>query len=170
MTRVAGALIVLLVAGFPAAAPPPVPIAAAAPPVCITTGAVTYQLAPTTVAADYRVKIAPSAADLRLDLRLELVDEVETADFALVDDGAADPASADETCDGGGVVKTVQAVDEGAPANVTVSLANAGSADEGAPRLKLFVHSTRVRARDAAVLFAAMRHDETAGRKLAQAH
>jgi hypothetical protein len=158
MVRVAGALVVLLVAGFPAAAPPPAPIMAATAPVCFSTGAITYQLAPTTVAADYRVKIAPAAADLRI----ELVDEVETADFALVDDGAAESAPADDACDSGGTVKTVQAVDESAPADVTVSLARAGTSGDGAPPLKLFVHSTRFAARDAAALLAAMRHDQAA--------
>jgi len=162
MVRVAGALIVLLVAGFPAAVPTPAPIVAVTPPVCFTTGAITYQLAPTTVSADYRVKIAPSAAGLRI----ELVDEVDTADFALVDDGAAETTPTDDACDGGGAVKTVQAVDESAPADVTVSFANAGTdadtTDGRARPLKLFVHSTRLRPRDAAALVAAMRHDQTA--------
>ncbi len=85
------------------------------------------------------------------DLRIALVDDVETADFALVDDFGSVDGSA---CTSVGLVKTVQVVGEGSTADVTMSLSHeAADAD-----LKLFVHSARFGHRDAAALFAAMRH------------
>jgi hypothetical protein len=108
------------------------------------------------------VRIAAAA-----DLRIQLVDDVDLADFALVDD--ADDA--DSACDAGGTIRTIKVIDDQGPADVTVSLTPAGeqaSTKEAAAEaallepapadLKLFVHSTRFGHRDAAALLAAMQH------------
>ena len=145
MERIRKTLILLLVAGIPAAAPP---IFDAAPNLCFTAGSVTYQVAPGASSPDYRVRIADRSAEP--DLRISLVDDVESADFALVDDFGGGGSA----CTSVGLVKTVQVVGEGRTADVTMSLSHeAAGAD-----LKLFVHSVRFGHRDAAALFAAMRH------------
>jgi hypothetical protein len=144
MERIRKTLILLLVAGIPAAAPP---VFDAAPNLCFTAGSVTYQVAPGASLPDYRVRIADREAEP--DLRIQLVNDVETADFALVDDFGSGSA-----CTSAGLVKTVQVVGEGSTADVTMSLSRE------AADLKLFVHSARFGHRDAAALFAAMRHDQ----------
>jgi hypothetical protein len=117
-----------------------------------------------TPSPDYRVKIDtfdpgsnPGSGPY---LRIQLVDNVESADFALVDDFSGTDAS---TCASGGLIKTVQVVGETGPADVTLSL----SGEPADADLKLFVHSARFGQRDAAALFAAMRLHQ-AGQKLAQ--
>jgi hypothetical protein len=160
-------LAVLLAAGaataaliFLTAAPPPiaVPVAvAAAADLCFTAGVVTYRVSTGKSAPDYRVKIDGGAANP--DLRIQLVDSVESADFALVDGFGGDHG----TCASAGHIKTVQLVDDAGAADVTLSLAG----DPTEADLKLFVHSDRFGDRDAAALFAAMRHDQ-ARQKLAQ--
>jgi hypothetical protein len=164
MERLNKTLILLLVAGIPAAAAPPFFLAfTAQPPLCFTAGSITYQVGG--AAPDYRVRIAAAG-----DLRIELVDNVDLADFALVDD----VADADSACDARGTVRTIKLVDDAGTADVTVSLTRSSEhADtrdaepalaqaallEPAPAdLKLFVHSARFGHRDAAALFAAMRH------------
>jgi hypothetical protein len=146
MERLRKTLILLLVAGIPAAAPP---FFAAGPNLCFTAGSVTYQVVPGASSPDYRVGIADRAA--QPDLRIQLVDGVETADFALVDDFGSVDGSA---CMSAGLVKTVQLVGEGSAADVTMSLSH----EEADADLKLFVHSARFGHGDAAALFAAMRH------------
>jgi len=145
MERLHKTLILLFVAGIPAAAPP---FFASPPGLCFTAGSTTYQLAPTAASPDLRVRIDNGAA--QPDLRIRIVDTVETADFALVDDvGSADACRSD------GLRKTVKVVGHGA-ADVTIALSReAADAD-----LTLFVHSARVGHRDAAALFAAMRQDQ----------
>ena len=148
LERLRRALIVLLVAGIPAAAPP---FFATAPDLCFTAGSTTYQLAPGAPAPDYRVKIAASAAGLRIqDLHIQLVDDVDAADFALVDDVTASPSA----CKSAGNLKTVEVVGENSPADVAVVLSREGADGD----LKLFVHSARFGHQDAAALLAAMRH------------
>jgi hypothetical protein len=142
------------------AAPPPtvapVTVAAAAD-LCFTAGPVTYRVSTGTSAPDYRVRIDSGAADP--DLRIQLVDNVESADFALVDGFSGDHG----TCASAGRIRTVALVDDASAADVTLLLS--GEPSEAA--LKLFVHSDRFGDRDAAALFAAMRHDQ-ARQKLAQ--
>jgi hypothetical protein len=162
--RLNKSLILLLVAGIPAAAAPLffLTFKTQQPRLCFTAGTITYQVGG--AAPDYRVRIAAAA-----DLRIQLVDDVDLADFALVDD--ADDA--DSACDAGGTIRTIKVIDDQGPADVTVSLTLAGeqasTSDaeqaaeaalfEPAPAdLKLFVHSTRFGHRDAAALLAAMRH------------
>jgi len=130
-------------------------LAAATPQRCFTAGLVTYQMAaPGMAAPDFRVKIG----DDHPGLRIALVDRVDDADFALVDDVATVGA-----CTSAGRIKTVQVVGEASAADVTVSVSSEGT---GAG-LKLFVYSARFSHDDAAALFAAMRLDQRAS-KLAQ--
>jgi hypothetical protein len=160
-------LILLLVAGIPAAAAPPLFLSFSAqqqPQLCFTAGSITYQVGG--AAPDYRVRIAAAAGDLHI----QLVNDVNLADFALVDD----VADADTACDAGGTVRTIKVVDDASPADVTVSLtqavaqadtreveettAEAAVAEPAGADLKLFVNSARFDHRDAAALLAAMRH------------
>jgi hypothetical protein len=149
-------LILFLVAGIPAAAPP---YSASSPDLCLAAGALTYRVSPGATAADLRVKIEPRAAhpdllpELRPDLRIQLVDSVESADFAIVDDVSAARESA---CLTTGPIKTVSVVADAGPADITISL----SRDAADADLRIFVHSVRFGHRDAAALFAAMRHYE----------
>jgi hypothetical protein len=147
MHRLHKILILVFVAGIPAAAPP---FVAAPPGLCFGAGSVTYQLLPSAASADYRVKI-DNAAPAPL-LRIGLVDAVEISDFALVDDGS----DLDRTgCDGAGRRKTFNLVADG-PADLTVRLTpEAAGAD-----LKLFVHSTRLGHREAAALFAVLHYNQ----------
>jgi hypothetical protein len=145
MERLRNSLVLLLVAGIPAAAPPLDPVS---PDLCFAAGPVTYRLARTATLPDYRVRIDDSAADP--DLRIALVDRAETADFALVDDAA--PAVS--TCRDAGGARTVAIVPAGKPADVTIGL----TSDPATANFSLYVYSARVSHRDAAALFALMRH------------
>ncbi len=141
-------LILLLVAGIPAAAPP---FTASAPPLCFTAGAITYQVAPGLVAADLRVKIVAPLANP--DLRIQVIPDVQNADFAVVDDFGAGDGNA---CASAGAIKRVRVVADTQPSDITIALSNEPSAGD----LKLYVHSARFGHRDAAALFAAVKHDE----------
>jgi hypothetical protein len=156
MNRVRNSLILLLVAGIPAAAPR---FFAAAPELCFTAGPVTYEFAPGAPAPDYRVRIDNSAA--RPDFRIGLVDDAELADFSLVDDIAGANSNA---CPSAGLRKTVRLVPAGQAADVTISVSRAADAAD----FKLFVYSARVTHQDAAALFALMQHARTI--ELAQHH
>jgi hypothetical protein len=170
MERLNKTLILLLVAGIPAAAAPPflLTFSAQQPQLCFTAGSITYQVGG--AAPDYRVKIAAAG-----DLRIQLVNDVDLADFALVDD----VTDAESACDAGGTVRTIKVVDDASPADaspadVTVSLTQAAApadpkeaeettAGAAVPEpagadLKLFVNSARFGHHDAAALLAAMRH------------
>jgi hypothetical protein len=154
-------LILLMVAGIPAAAPP---FSASSPDLCLAAGSLTYQVSPSASAVDFRVRIEPRAVhpDLRPDLRIQLVDSVESADFAVVDDVGAARGSA---CSSTGLIKTVRVVADAGPADITISL----SRDDADADLRLFVHSVRFGHRDVAALFAAMRHYENADKLPASA-
>ena len=141
-------LILLLVAGIPAAAPP---FTASAPRLCFTAGSITYQVAPGTSAADLRVKIVAPPANP--DLRIQLVNDVQSADFAVVDDYGARDGGA---CASAGLLKRVRVVADTQPADISIALSD----EPGAGDLRLFVHSVRFGHRDAAALFAAMRRDQ----------
>jgi hypothetical protein len=150
MSHLQRILILLLVAGIPAAAPP---FPGSSPNLCLAAGSLTYQVSPNASAADLRVRIEPRAA--HPDLRIQLVDSIESADFAVVDDVGAAPAGA---CSTSGLIKTVRTVDDAGPADITISL----SREDADADLRLYVHSVRFGHRDAAALFAAMRHYENA--------
>ncbi|HEY4856472.1 MAG TPA: hypothetical protein VIH98_07315 [Xanthobacteraceae bacterium] len=141
-------LILLLVAGIPAAAPP---FTASAPRLCFTAGAMTYQVAPGLSAADLRVKIVAPLANP--DLRIQLITDVQSADFAVVDDfGTGD----ENACASAGAIKRVRVVADAQPSDITIAISSEPSAGD----LKLYVHSARFGHRDAAALFAAVKHDE----------
>jgi hypothetical protein len=144
-------LILLLVAGIPAAAPP---FTGSAPRLCFTAGATTYQVVAGLAAADLRVKIVAPIA--HPDLRMQLTSDVQSADFAVVDDlGAADG----NACASAGAIKRVRVVADAQPSDITIAL----SREPGAGDLKLYVHSARFGHRDAAALFAAVKHDQDKG-------
>jgi hypothetical protein len=170
-------LAALLVAGLTAAAltlvftpaPPAVipPAVAAVADRCFTAGAVTYRVSTGMSTPDYRVRIERGAADpdsgsdpdTAPDLRIQLVDSVESADFALVDGFGGDHGA----CASASHIRTVQIVGETSAADITLRLAGQPTEAD----LKLFVRSERFGDRDAAALFAAMLHDQ-ARQKLAQ--
>jgi hypothetical protein len=146
MDRFHKILILLFVAGIPAAAT--TPFFPTAVPLCFTAGSTTYQLSQTAPSPDFRVKFDGSAPDLRV----ALVDGVTAADFTLVDDVVGMDANA---CKAAGLLKTVKVVGEG-PSDIVISL----SRDLANADFKLFVHSARFNHRDAAALFAVMRHNQ----------
>jgi hypothetical protein len=112
---------------------------------CFTSGAATFRLAPTAAAPDYRIKIDNSAP--RPDLRMQLVDQPELADFVIVDDFGASGSTA---CRSSVPVKTVKVDAEATTPDVTVNL----SADNTAPDYRVYVHSVRFSHQDAAALLA----------------
>lgn len=90
-------------------------------------------------AADYTVRIDNAAA--KPSVRLQVVDDPATADFVLVDDGAA-------ACENTTAVKDVRIDPAAALPDVTVALSRApGDA-------KIYVKSARFSEQDAAALFA----------------
>jgi hypothetical protein len=146
MERVRKSLILLLMAGLPAAA---LPFFGTSHDLCFTAGSVTYQLSPAASAPDYRVRIDNQAP--RPDLRVRLVDHAELADFSLVDD-AGGPAGSG--CPTAGLLRTVKIVPADNASDVTILV----SRDVSDADFALFVHSARVTHQDAAALFALMRH------------
>ncbi len=146
MERLRKSLILLLVAGIPAGAPPLDP----ASPLCFTAGPMTYQVSQIARRSDFRVHVAGAAP---ADLRIQLVDRAELADFVLVDDDQVSPGNA---CNAAGTMTSVALVAAGNAPHVTIALSrNPDRAD-----YRLFVHSARVTDAQAAALFAAMRqHD-----------
>ncbi len=126
------------------------------PEICFAAGSETYRLSAHERPADYRVAINNAAA--RPDLRVRLVDRVEAADFALIDDTGALPGSA---CRSAGPIRTVRVVELGTPADITIAVS---------PRphevdFSLYVQSARVSHVDAAALFALIRQRSTVGRE-----
>lgn len=114
---------------------------------CFTAGAWTYQLSSKTATPDYRVKVQSDAASA--DLRMQMVDRPEIADFVIADDVDSGEGN---LCKAVGGLKTVRVdADETAP-DVTVML----SRDAEAPDYRLYVHSARFSHQDAAALLAVM--------------
>ena len=148
MERVRKSLILLLVAGLPAAAAA-LPFFGTSHDLCFTAGSVTYQLSPAAAAPDYRVRIDNRAP--RPDLRIRLVDHAELADFSLVDDAGGPSGSG---CPTAGLLRTVKIVPADNASDVTILV----SRDVSDADFALFVHSARVTHQDAAALFALMRH------------
>jgi hypothetical protein len=150
MEKLRKSLILLLVAGIPAAAPP---FFAASPDLCFTDGTITYRLSANGSAADYTVAIDQNAE--HPDLRIGLVDAAAVADFALTDDASAPTGNA---CRTAGILKSVRIVGAGEPADVVIRI----SSDAANADATLYVHSARVNHFDAAALFALMRQAQTA--------
>jgi hypothetical protein len=124
---------------------------------CFSNGSATYRVSPGAAVADYRIKIDNAAE--RPDLRMQLVDRPETADFVFADEIGAPEGGACRSAVG---IKTVKLDSGGAP-DVTVAITTA----HAAPDYRIFVHSARHSHQDAAALLAAMwkaaRERETAG-------
>jgi hypothetical protein len=144
MDRVRKTLIAAAVIGVPAAAHSTF---ASNDELCFASGTATYRLAPKAVAPDYRVRIDNNAPNP--DLRMQLVDQPELADFVLADDFGAQPGNA---CRSAAPVRTIT-IDSKTPSpNVTVSL----SPGAPAPDYKVFVHSARFSHQDAVALLAVL--------------
>jgi len=116
-------------------------------PLCFASGAATYRIAPDAPAPDYRVRIGGEASTA--DLRMQLVDRAELADFVLVDDFSGTEPGA---CKSSTRTRTVMLDPDGAAPDVTIHL----STDVAAPHFKLYVHSVRFSQQDAAALLGAM--------------
>jgi len=114
---------------------------------CFASGAATYRISPNASSPDYRIKIDGAVA--RPDLRVQLVDRPEIADFVLVDDLSAAEHAA---CGSSTRVRTVTLDAETNSPDVIVSL----SADATGADYKIYVHSVRYSQQDAAALLAAM--------------
>ena len=114
---------------------------------CFTSGASTYRIARGAAAPDFRIRIDQDSP--RPDLRMQMVDRAEIADFVLVDDfGSAEPGA----CRSATPIRTVMLDDEVATPDVIVRL----STEAMGADYKLFVHSVRFSQLDAAALLAAI--------------
>jgi hypothetical protein len=124
---------------------------------CFVSGASSFQIVPDATSSDVRVRIASDAP--RPDLRMQLVDRPEIADFVLVDDFGS---SAETGCPPSTPIRTVALDDRSAAPDVTVNL----SADTGAD-YRIYIRSTRFLHHQAAALLAAIwqsdRRGETTG-------
>jgi len=116
-------------------------------PLCFASGASTYQIVTNVTAPDYRIRIDAEAA--RPDLKMQLVDRPEHADFVLVDDFSS---SEPRTCKSSTPIRTVTLDAATGLPDVTVKL----SADTKGADYRLYVHSARFSQEDAAALLAAM--------------
>jgi hypothetical protein len=112
---------------------------------CFTSGTVSYRIAPGNTAPDFRIRIAGDSA--RPDLRMQMVDRAEIADFVLVDDSSDEEPG----CNPSSRVRTVT-VDAGdRRPDVTVAL----TTDADTADYRLYVRSARFSQRDAMALLAA---------------
>jgi hypothetical protein len=114
---------------------------------CFASGSATYRLSHKARHADLHVKIDNSAP--RPDLRMQLVDRPEIADFVLADDYGATPGNA---CKSPAPVKLVKVDGETRSPDVVVSLAPGDTI----PDYRVYVHSVRFSHRDGAALMAAL--------------
>src|SRR5260221_5386546 len=116
-------------------------------PPCFASGASTYQIVANAPAPDYRIRI--DSRPTHADLRMQLVDRAEHADFVLVDDFSdGEP----RTCKSSTPIRTVTLDGDAGKPDVTVHL----SADAKGADYRLYVHSVRFSQQDAAALLAAM--------------
>jgi hypothetical protein len=116
-------------------------------PSCFASGASTYQIVANAPAPDYRIRIDSKAANP--DLRMQLVDRAEHADFVLVDDFSdGEP----RTCKSSTPIRTVSLDGLAGKPDVTVQLSD----DAKGADYRLYVHSVRFSQQDAAALLAAM--------------
>jgi hypothetical protein len=147
MDRLRKTFALLCVAAVPAVA---APLLKSSPDLCFTAGSVTYRLSSDARSPDYRVAFDNDAA--HPDLRVRLVDRVETADFALTDDTGAMTGSA---CKAAGTVRTIGIVAAGTPSDLIIAVSRQPQTDDA--DFALYVHSARVSHFDAAALFALVR-------------
>lgn len=145
MDRIRKFLVLAAVVAIPAAAHSIV-----SPPqdLCIASGTATYRLAPAASAPDFRVRIERDA--YRPDLRVQLVDRADLADFVIVDDFIARNEST--ACRTTVPARTVKIDAETQTPDLVVSLAP----DVADPDQRVYVRSMRHSAQDAAALLAAM--------------
>jgi hypothetical protein len=145
MTRSRLALFLAVVVAVPAAAAAG-SFFSAAPQPCFMSGAAAYRLSGG-VNANYTIRIDNNAASP--DLRLQLVDEPDAADFVLVDDGEG----ADD-CRDAAAAKTIRietaAAGAGGKTDMTVALSKQATIADH----KIYVRSARFSEQDAAALFA----------------
>jgi hypothetical protein len=120
---------------------------------CFANGALTYQIVAKAAAPDYRIRIDSAAA--HPDLRMQLVDRPEHADFVLVDDADGEPSPCRSA-------RTVTHDSSAGKPDVTVQL----STDTKSVDYRLYVRSARFSQQDAAALLAAMWKADR-GRKVA---
>jgi hypothetical protein len=113
---------------------------------CFTSGTATYQVSRTAAAPDYRIRIDNSTP--RPDLRMQVVDRPEIADFVIADEFGAVERDA---CRSAIPLKTVK-VDAGGAPDVVIAL----STDSAAADYRIYVYSMRYSHQDAAALLAAM--------------
>ena len=145
MNRIQKTLVLIAALAVPAAAHST--FAPAKQSLCFASGAATYQIARNIETPDFRIRVAERPD--RADLRMQLVDSAEQADFVLVDDfSAEEPAP----CRSAKPVRTVTLDTDGAKPDVTVRL----SAEGGPADYRIYVHSVRFSHQDAAALLAAM--------------
>lgn len=116
-------------------------------PLYFASGAASYRLSPNAMLPDYRVRIDNAAA--KPDLRMQMVDRPEIADFIIADDYGAKEGDA---CGSSVPIRTVKLDTETRAPDVVVALA----ADTPSPDYKVYVHSVRYSQADAAALLAAV--------------
>lgn len=145
MDRIRKTLVLVAVIAVPAAAHSTF---APTPNLCVASGTATYRLAPTASSPDFRVRIERAAP--HPDLRMQLVDSPELADFVIADDFSA--TSESTACQTATPAKTVKVDAEAQKPDVVVSLA----ADIANPDYRVYVHSVRHSSQDAAALLAVM--------------
>jgi hypothetical protein len=116
---------------------------AGAPEACFTSGTTTYRVSAASE-ADYTVRFAET--DGEADLRIQLMDSPDQADFVLVDDGGIGTSP----CKGPAPVKTIRIDADAKRPHVTVRLAT----DLVASDYRIYVHSARFSHQDAAALLA----------------
>jgi hypothetical protein len=109
---------------------------------CLSVGHVSWRAVPNSVRADTTVRLDPAAATP--DIRIQIAETADAADFVFVDDGGAPPA-----CPHGGAVRTVK-IDAAAPDLVAQITTSPEAAD-----YRIFVRSRWLAPQTAAALFAA---------------
>ena len=138
MTRTHIAALIVLVVAIPAATAGSFFASSAEP--CFIADASGYRISDS-ASANFTVRIDNAAE--KPDLRMQLVDDAATADFALVDD--ADTVNA---CTGATAVQSIRLDPDAANADLTVALSRAPAA------YKIYVRSASFSQQDAAALFA----------------
>jgi hypothetical protein len=120
-------------------------ISESAPTICLAVGDTSYRTASVGVRADYTVRIDPAAPSP--DIRIQLAETADVADFVFVDDGDA-PARCPRGASG---IKSVR-VDAAAPApDLVLGLATSAMPAD----YRIFVRSRFLAPETVAVLFAA---------------
>jgi hypothetical protein len=145
MNRIRKTLILLAVIAVPAAAHSTF---TPQDDLCFASGATTFRLSHKVSSPDYRIRIDNTAP--RPDLRMQLVDRPEIADFVLADDYGAMPGTA---CKSPAPMKTVKVDSEAKTPDIVVSLAPGG---DTFPDFRVYVHSIRYSHQDVAALLAAV--------------